>query len=160
MRPRGRPFKKKHPLERQKELKKRTSAVSMMYSAVEKATAVGGNAGGGPIYGESTKGSFQGIVDVLEKKCHLSKKDTVIDVGSGRGKPNLHFSPIVKTSIGIECEELRTNLGCVSLKRAMELDTNISNCILQDGNISSAYSLDPCTVVYQFDVGVSFMVKC
>ena len=77
-RPRGRPCKKKHPLQRKKELDMKNTAlnVMVMHSAVEKATDVGGNAGGDPIYGEYTKGSFQGITGVLEKKCHLSKKDT------------------------------------------------------------------------------------
>ncbi len=67
---------------------------------------VGGDACGGPIYGEVTFGSFQRILNVLENECGLNNDSIFVDIGSGLGKPNFHVTSAaksgVKLSIGIE----------------------------------------------------------
>ena len=157
---RGRPFKKLTPMMRAKQMAAEKASADVIYRCVETATPMGGNASFGPIYGELTKKSFQNILAVLVTKCFLTIYDVFIDVGCGRGKPNLHMSKYVLCSIGIEVVGLRTSLGNVSMERIMRHDPNLSNCILQTGDITSAHSLDPFTVVYGYDVGVSSMVKC
>jgi len=72
--------------------------------------SVGGESGkGSPLYGELTPGSMHKILTHMEELMNLSCTSKFLDVGSGRGKPNLHASayPRPCLSIGIEVDETR-----------------------------------------------------
>jgi hypothetical protein len=84
--------------------------VSIIHRCIQRATgALGGNAEGGPIYGELTAGSMQNVIAFLVAECSFDIYSRFIDVGAGRGKPNLHVAqdPGVRLSIGIELMEIR-----------------------------------------------------
>lgn len=161
----GRPWKKPHPKILKKIKEEKQAALKQVYSIVHKSTGmVGGNGSGGPCYGELTPGGMQRVVDHLVEYTALSKKSMVVDIGCGRGKPNLHFAqdPGVQFSCGIEIEPLRTSLGHINvqgvLKAAVENESLGTSCVLQQGDITAAGSFDPFTHVYQFDVAVSLSV--
>jgi hypothetical protein len=72
--------------------------------------SVGGESGRtSPLYGELTTGSMHKILRHMVEKMNLSKSSRFLDVGSGRGRPNLHASayPRPRLSIGIEVDENR-----------------------------------------------------
>ena len=156
----GRPRKKPHPTVLGKLNAEKRAAVKQVYSIVSKATGkLGGNGSGGPIYGELRKGVMQQVIDWMIKYTGLCSKSRLVDVGCGRAKPSLHAAqyPGVEFSFGIEVEELRTNLGLISLDRVLQAartDHRIGHsCLLQHGDITEANCFDPFTHVYQFDVG-------
>ena len=157
---RGRPRKKPHPKILAVLKKEKEARVKNVYKIVNKMTGkIGGNGCGGPIYGELTLGNNQKVVDALVEYTAFSSESRFIDIGSGLGKPNIHVSqdPGVQFSLGIEIEEVRTNLGLINLHHVLREKENNANightCLLQHGNISDAESLDPFTHVYAFDVG-------
>ena len=138
---------------------KDSNAVKIVYQTINKNTGrVGGNGNGGPIYGELTEGSMQKIIDCLTAKTGLGQQSRWIDIGCGRGKPNMHVAqdPGVQFSFGIEIQKLRTNLASLSLYHLMNAakkgSTVATNCFFQRGNITEAKSLDPFTHIYAYDV--------
>ena len=146
-----------------------TNAIQSLYNTVEKANGkLGGNASGGPIYGELTIGSMQKLIQVMMDHTSLSQNSHFIDIGCGLGKPCLHIAQQVgvEFSYGIEVERVHYFLGINSLKHVLKaamLDarnkTNseeklcVSACFFALGDISESTSLDLFTHVYMFDIG-------
>jgi hypothetical protein len=139
----------------------------LVYRIIKKLTnSIGGNAAGGPIYGELTCGSMQKIIDLMKEHTDFDSKSRFIDVGSGIGKPNLHVAqdPGVEFSYGIEVDSDRWLLGMSCLKGV--LDAALSqpsgtstgallghNCVFEKGDIRGAKTFDPFTHVYMFSIG-------
>ena len=139
--------------------------VRQVYKVIRKLSgSIGGNASGGPIYGELTMGSMQKIVNLMKEQSGFSKESRFIDVGSGIGKPNLHVTqdPGVEFSYGIEVDEDRWLLGLNCLKGVLDLSKRQGNnyqeeikhrCIFVHGDIMNAKAFDPFTHVYMFSIG-------
>ena len=84
--------------------------VTKVYSCIRQATGqLGGNASGGPIYGELTVGSMQKIVNYLVAHGSFGPSSRFVDIGAGLGKPNWHVAqnPGVRLSIGVEVMQTR-----------------------------------------------------
>jgi hypothetical protein len=91
-----------------------SDAVKAIYGKIGKMTGgVGGAIPCAPLYGEITMVSFHKVLTFLIEKCGLSEgRTSVLDVGSGLGKPSLHVSadprlPNVVWSFGIEVNPYR-----------------------------------------------------
>lgn len=141
--------------------------VRLCYGIVKKLTgSIGGNASGGPIYGELTIGSMQKVVRILKTVTGLDSSSRFIDVGSGIGKPSIHVAqdPGVAFSYGIEVEVDRWLLGMSCLKGIFDFavkqsesvpsETKIGNrCLFDLGDIRRAKTFEPFTHVYMFSIG-------
>jgi hypothetical protein len=144
--------------------------VKKVYSIVNAKTgSIGGNGHGGAIYGETTSISMQKIVELMKTHTGLNQKSRFIDVGSGLGKPNLHVAqdPGVELSFGIEMEKVRWMLSMHNLHHVLkEAEIQIEsqqdlpkesiigyNCFFSHGDVTDAYTFDPFTHVYMFDIG-------
>jgi hypothetical protein len=89
-----------------------------VYKAIRNRSGdIGGNGSGGPMYGEITESSMDGIVNYLVRSCNLSKDSKFLDIGSGLGKPSLHVMASVdpSLSVGIESEKVRFDLSISNL---------------------------------------------
>jgi len=139
--------------------------VKNMYKEIRAKTgSIGGNASGGPIYGELAVGSMHKMIHLMVQHTGLDRDSTFIDVGSGLGKPNLHVAadPGVYLSVGIECEKDRYFLGLHNLrgvlgnssKMKVSDDTNeFLRCGYVMGDIMDAKSFSPFSHVYMFSIG-------
>lgn len=134
--------------------------VKKVYNIVKKLTgSTGGNASGGPIYGELTMGSMQKMVNVMKEHTEFNKHSKFIDVGSGIGKPNLHVAqdPGVDISYGLEVDGDRWLLSMNCLRGVLGQATRASDikhrCVFIQGDIKSAHTFDPFTHVYMFSIG-------
>jgi hypothetical protein len=134
--------------------------VERLYGMIQRHTGgLGGNGSGGPIYGELAKGSMQKVVDKMIELTGLSTDSCVIDIGCELGKPSIHFSqyPGVAFSYGIEVERIRWMLGMANLDKVLEATNGDkarrNNVILVHGDVTKAYSLNPFTHIYMFDIG-------
>ena len=99
-------------------VKESLSGVNEVYKAIRKRSGdIGGNGSGGPMYGEITESSMDGIVNYLVRSCNLSKDSKFLDIGSGLGKPSLHVMASVdpSLSVGIESEKVRFDLSISNL---------------------------------------------
>ncbi|KAJ8609343.1 hypothetical protein CTAYLR_009297 [Chrysophaeum taylorii] len=104
---------------------------------------------GGAIYGEVTASSFQRVVDAMG----LEPTSIFLDVGSGLGKPNFHAALHAGcASFGVELEEVRWQLATFNLMQ-MHAAGFGGGVYFLHGDITAAYSLDPFSHVYMFDVG-------
>jgi Histone methylation protein DOT1 len=141
--------------------------VRLCYGIVKKLTgSIGGNASGGPIYGELTIGSMQKVVRIMKSVTGLDSSSRFIDVGSGIGKPSIHVAqdPGVAFSYGIEVEADRWLLGMSCLKGIFDMavkqtenvpsETRIGHrCLFDLGDIRRAKTFEPFTHVYMFSIG-------
>lgn len=142
--------------------------VRQVYGLVRKLTgSLGGNASGGPIYGELTMGSMQKMVDLMKEHTGLDAHSRFIDVGSGIGKPSLHVAqdPKVAFSYGVEVDADRWLLGMSCLKQILHAaeqqpptslpdDERIGyRCLFEHADIRKAKTFDPFTHVYMFSIG-------
>jgi len=139
--------------------------VKCMYKEINLKTGrIGGNASGGPIYGELTVGSMHKMIHLMIQHTGLDKDSTFIDVGSGLGKPNLHVAadPGVYLSVGIECEKDRYLLGLHNLRGVLGNSTKMKvsddtdeflRCGYVMGDIMDAKSFSPFSHVYMFSIG-------
>jgi Histone methylation protein DOT1 len=141
--------------------------VRLCYGIVKKLTgSIGGNASGGPIYGELTIGSMQKVVRIMKTLTGLDSSSRFIDVGSGIGKPSIHVAqdPGVAFSYGIEVEVDRWLLGMSCLKGIFDMAVKQSVCVPSEtrighrcffdlGDIRQAQKFDPFTHVYMFSIG-------
>jgi len=138
-------------------------------------SSIGGNASGGPIYGELTMSSMQKMVNLMKKHTSFDSRSSFIDVGSGIGKPNLHVTqdPGVEFSYGIEVHHDRWLLGANCLRAVLDaaheeqLEQKLNGeeertepgvrlgyrCIFEHSDIRKADSFDPFTHVYMFSIG-------
>lgn len=133
--------------------------VKKVYSIVQSSTgSIGGNAEGGSIYGELTKGSMGKVIALMIEKANLSEDSRFLDVGCGLGKPSLHIcqEPGVEFSCGIEVNKVRWMLATANLDEVLKAaldDPSIGHrCVFIHGDILAARYLDPFTHVYMFDV--------
>jgi len=139
--------------------------VKLMYKEINLKTGrIGGNASGGPIYGELTVGSMHKMIHLMVQHTGLDKDSTFIDVGSGLGKPNLHVAadPGVYLSVGIECDKDRYLLGLHNLRGVLGNSTKMKmsddtddflRCGYVMGDIMDAKSFSPFSHVYMFSIG-------
>ncbi len=143
-------------------------SVRIAYSAINSVTgSIGGNGAGGPIYGESTVGSFQWIIAALIVFADFGPQSRFIDIGCGLGKPNTHVAqfPGVAFNVGVEVQRIRWFLSLANQSKVLEEakrqmnkqvkdNVNIShNYTLLNRDISEAESFEPFTHVYMFDIG-------
>ena len=140
---------------------KRRELLDEAYKIVQRITGdIGGNGQGAAMYGEMIKSSCQRAIDLLIKHAGLGPGSRFIDIGCGRGKPNLHAALYarVQFSYGIELDPCRVFLANSILKRLMkDAQSNpnmsaIAKISLQQGDISDASCFDPFTHVWMFDV--------
>jgi hypothetical protein len=64
------------------------NSVKNVYSITRKRTRKGGNCSGGEIYGETTVGSFERLVELLKNHTQFTHESRFLDVGSSLGKPS------------------------------------------------------------------------
>uniref|UniRef100_A0A7S1FSM1 DOT1 domain-containing protein n=1 Tax=Corethron hystrix TaxID=216773 RepID=A0A7S1FSM1_9STRA len=137
-------------------------SVKAMYKEIRLRTgAIGGNASGGPIYGELSVGSMHRMVHLMRQHADLGPDSLFIDVGSGLGKPNIHVAadPGCYLSVGIEVEKDRYLLGMHNLRGVLNRrsggfeDTKFPRCTYVLGDIFDAKTFSPFTHVYMFSIG-------
>ena len=134
--------------------------VRKIYSMAIKRDHLGGNTISGSIYGELTVGSMQKVVNKMVDKCGLTHQSRVIDIGSGLGRPNLHFSqdPGCRLSVGVEVERTRWQLsqfilnGVVSQSSEHEFGSMNMGVNFIHMDICDAHTTDPFTHIYMYDV--------
>ena len=130
---------------------------------------LGGGGAGGPIYGELTAPSVARLLDELATRHALGPDSVLLDVGSGRGLPNLVAAQRTGcVSLGIESEEARWGQSMhnlVAVLDAAEADEHDDDSAsahspllrtrvgFVHGDVTRARTLDPATHVYMFDTG-------
>ena len=134
------------------------ASITTAYENVKTITgSLGGNAEGGPIYGELIKASLQHVINKMVAVQHFDKNSRFIDVGSGLGKPNIHVGlyPGVALSVGVEVVENRRNASIANMDYIFQNKKikEMPKVILCNGDITEAESFDPFTHVYMFDIG-------
>ena len=112
------------------------------------------------IHGELTIGAMQHVINFLKEHCEFNKSSRFIDIGSGLGKPTIHVTldPGVRLSVGIEVQKDRYEMsiqnGCAILATLKDSAAESLNFAFVNEDVNNAYTLDPFTHVYSFDVGM------
>ncbi len=85
-------------------------AVDALYAMMRAAeNQLGGGEGVEGIYGSLTRGGMERVVDALKTHTAFSEHSTLIDIGSGLGRPLAHAAvdPGVRRGIGIELDPVK-----------------------------------------------------
>ena len=117
--------------------------------------------GSGPIYGELTVGSMQKVIDKMKSKTNFNTYSRFLDVGSGAGKPNFHFTQDlmgIQVSYGVEIEKYRYHKSMIHLISILNKQSSTHllhkcNCIFSNHDIMKALTFEPFTHVYMFSCG-------
>ena len=139
------------------------SPVRKLYSLINTRKTGADSAFGGqnitPISGEITTSSMDRIIKQMQILMKLGRCSRVLDIGSGQGKSNLHFSAAVNPSlnVGVEVIPLRWYQAVLNLTKVCDASlvgkTFYPNCVFVLGNIREAGSFDPFTHIYMFSTG-------
>jgi len=147
-----------------------SSPVSQVYSIISRKKTGAECAYAGdkltPIAGEITKQSMNRVVRVMKERMNFDSSSRVLDIGSGQGKPSLHFAVSVNPSFnfGVELVPWRWFQAISNLikvyEESMIKGNPFPNCFFQLGNIRSAMTFDPFTHIYMFSTGYGFDNIC
>jgi len=139
------------------------SPVRKLYSLINTRKTGADSAFGGqnitPIAGEITTCSMDRIIKQMQILMKLDRCSRILDIGSGQGKPNLHFSAAVNPSlnVGVEVIPLRWYQAVLNLTKVCDASllgkSFYPNCVFVLGNIREAGSFDPFTHIYMFSTG-------
>ena len=95
---------------------------------------------------------------MMHKHRAISSESKVLDLGSGIGKPPLHFAvnPGVQVSIGLELLVVRFRLSMFNLQEANagSEEKRIRNCMFVHGDGMRLRTLEPFGLLYMFDIGM------
>jgi len=112
-----------------------------------------------PIAGEITTASMERIIHCMKRHMHFDSSSRVLDIGSGQGKPSLHFAVAVNPSfnVGVELIPWRWYQAIINLTKACDASLMgkipFPNCFFELGNIREVKSFDPFTHIYMFSTG-------
>ncbi|UPR00887.1 hypothetical protein HOP50_06g42060 [Chloropicon primus] len=125
---------------------------------------VGGGEGIEGIYGSITESGVTKIMDALVKYGGMGEQSTLLDVGSGLGRPLLHALVVqgVKSVWGIEVDPVKCQKAEVFVKKTLEIVSEkegfavegASQPKLECCSIEKVRSLSPATHVYTFWEGI------
>jgi hypothetical protein len=113
---------------------------------------------GDSTYGELTQGSMSAVIHRMKQYQELGERSSVLDVGSGLGKPSLHFGLAgVELSVGIEHSYVRYHLSIATLDdcwNTLSADYHrmLSRTMFMLGDVCDARTFDPFTHIYMYDV--------
>lgn len=123
---------------------------------------LGGGEGVVGIYGSVTKASMERVIQAMVAHANLSWRSTLVDIGSGLGRPLAHAAtyPGVHHGIGIELDPVKHDKAVAFIARVAagmrvaghtRAAHNIENIVLVNQSVESrALALDGCSHAYTF----------